>query len=80
MLTMSSVSATCNIIVITDPTGQDPNGAAAGSMSFAQNMFQSTFLMSKNNHFAVLSGDTDRSRSEERRVGKECRSRWSPYH
>jgi len=27
--------------------------------------------------------DTDRNpftRSEERRVGKECRSRWSPYH
>ena len=23
---------------------------------------------------------TIRSRSEERRVGKECRSRWSPYH
>ena len=23
---------------------------------------------------------TDNSRSEERRVGKECRSRWSPYH
>ena len=22
----------------------------------------------------------NRSRSEERRVGKECRSRWSPYH
>src|SRR5208282_4117380 len=22
----------------------------------------------------------DRDRSEERRVGKECRSRWSPYH
>ena len=21
-----------------------------------------------------------RQRSEERRVGKECRSRWSPYH
>ena len=21
-----------------------------------------------------------RKRSEERRVGKECRSRWSPYH
>ena len=21
-----------------------------------------------------------RARSEERRVGKECRSRWSPYH
>ena len=23
---------------------------------------------------------TGRERSEERRVGKECRSRWSPYH
>ena len=22
----------------------------------------------------------DNARSEERRVGKECRSRWSPYH
>ena len=22
----------------------------------------------------------DNTRSEERRVGKECRSRWSPYH
>ena len=30
--------------------------------------------------FVVL-GDTELvSRSEERRVGKECRSRWSPYH
>ena len=24
--------------------------------------------------------ESDSSRSEERRVGKECRSRWSPYH
>ena len=27
-----------------------------------------------------LRRDVLRSRSEERRVGKECRSRWSPYH
>ena len=26
----------------------------------------------------LRNGDTERS--EERRVGKECRSRWSPYH
>ena len=25
-------------------------------------------------------GKTTLVRSEERRVGKECRSRWSPYH
>ena len=28
--------------------------------------------------YALVSLPT--SRSEERRVGKECRSRWSPYH
>src|SRR6185312_16522467 len=28
-------------------------------------------------HVLVAGGD---DRSEERRVGKECRSRWSPYH
>ena len=25
-------------------------------------------------------GTPEANRSEERRVGKECRSRWSPYH
>ena len=28
----------------------------------------------------VLTKVASASRSEERRVGKECRSRWSPYH
>ena len=28
----------------------------------------------------VLTPRYDVVRSEERRVGKECRSRWSPYH
>ena len=28
----------------------------------------------------VLFGSSRSARSEERRVGKECRSRWSPYH
>ena len=27
-----------------------------------------------------VAGEVDDIRSEERRVGKECRSRWSPYH
>ena len=45
----------------------------------------------KSTLFNVLAGDnisivkdtpgvTRDRRSEERRVGKECRSRWSPYH
>src|SRR3712207_3327556 len=29
---------------------------------------------------AFFYADVSRKRSEERRVGKECRSRWSPYH
>ena len=29
---------------------------------------------------AILPRDGNLVRSEERRVGKECRSRWSPYH
>ena len=29
---------------------------------------------------ARLGLDVGEERSEERRVGKECRSRWSPYH
>ena len=28
----------------------------------------------------VIDLDSGKMRSEERRVGKECRSRWSPYH
>ena len=30
--------------------------------------------------FVVLGNGSNVLRSEERRVGKECRSRWSPYH
>ena len=30
--------------------------------------------------YARLSEGQLLNRSEERRVGKECRSRWSPYH
>ena len=28
----------------------------------------------------IITTSNDLPRSEERRVGKECRSRWSPYH
>ena len=32
------------------------------------------------NGYAILADKQSLKRSEERRVGKECRSRWSPYH
>ena len=31
-------------------------------------------------HLNYIGGTKTMARSEERRVGKECRSRWSPYH
>ena len=30
--------------------------------------------------YEAVAAYTGEERSEERRVGKECRSRWSPYH
>ena len=35
--------------------------------------------MTKQKKFITCDGN-QAARSEERRVGKECRSRWSPYH
>ena len=34
----------------------------------------------KISHAYLFTGTRGTGRSEERRVGKECRSRWSPYH
>ena len=34
----------------------------------------------QNYKLLFLQGGATLQRSEERRVGKECRSRWSPYH
>ena len=36
--------------------------------------------LSRANSIAKKYGVAAAKRSEERRVGKECRSRWSPYH
>src|SRR5258708_39429236 len=36
--------------------------------------------LSEEDYYLILSSKSVRMRSEERRVGKECRSRWSPYH
>jgi len=39
-----------------------------------------TFTVYGHHYALVALDDLERGRSEERRVGKECRSRWSPYH
>src|SRR5688572_19837490 len=39
-----------------------------------------TYVDLVSEYTAGLYGHSDPTRSEERRVGKECRSRWSAYH
>ena len=36
--------------------------------------------LEKERYVVETASDFNSARSEERRVGKECRSRWSPYH
>ena len=49
----------------------------AGISALVINTVNSLGLYTKD----AFSTDSDEeTRSEERRVGKECRSRWSPYH
>src|SRR3972149_1082191 len=40
----------------------------------------SSLLAKRYEHYASFTNQVYVDRSEERRVGKECRSRWSPYH
>ena len=51
------------------------NEADANLIAAAPEMYEALKLT--RNNLQTLS---DAARSEERRVGKECRSRWSPYH
>jgi len=53
------------------------NKAHVKFIGFPGGDFATTVEMNKS---LVLRSPGGKSRSEERRVGKECRSRWSPYH
>ena len=54
---------------------------SANSTKFLTSDILKTFMTKLKDTFALKSQLTSlQKRSEERRVGKECRSRWSPYH
>src|SRR5256885_17194009 len=65
------------------PAVLDP-GASAFHQWFSEGYDQAMALAGRaateQQAFAALRFYTTGYRSEERRVGKECRSRWSPYH
>src|SRR3712207_9562413 len=56
--------------------------AATGEVSALPLLLFAIIFLWTPPHFWALSlfVRSDYARSEERRVGKECRSRWSPYH
>ena len=66
-----------------NPGEQGPDAVVRRVVEGAQELLERV-LMSRANVRAVGVGGpgpiNDKTRSEERRVGKECRSRWSPYH
>ena len=49
-------------------------------LEFPGNTFGLAMNLERDSVGAVVLGEYETTRSEERRVGKECRSRWSPYH
>src|SRR5690349_12677189 len=55
--------------------------ASPGSTGSGGNRYRQTHLITLDpSPTAFATRFTDPARSEERRVGKECRSRWSPGH
>src|SRR5256884_95592 len=87
-----AAGANCTINVTFTPTA---SGARTGSLSVTDNAGGSPQIMTLSGNGTApgvglaptslgfgnqLLATTSTARSEERRVGKECRSRWSPYH
>src|SRR2546422_8942882 len=58
------------------PTGGTRTERGGGVMASLTSHFAGSLINEVRGYFSV----ERRDRSEERRVGKECRSRWSPYH
>ena len=48
--------------------------------AYAKGNVDSPYRIKKPTSYDARFGKMEVGRSEERRVGKECRSRWSPYH
>src|SRR3712207_7838970 len=64
-------------LLLSDLEGLDGDGHAAGLAVELRDA--GIELLAGGEALGALVGAVT-SRSEERRVGKECRSRWSPYH
>src|SRR2546430_13094585 len=73
------ISGTLNIGG-TLPTAAITFTPSTGTVNYNGAGAQTIATYTYNNLSVTKSSGTATPRSEERRVGKECRSRWSPYH
>ena len=62
-----------DVIMAKDVVGEDAMAKAAA-------LQPGQIMLLENTRYMKGETKNDPERSEERRVGKECRSRWSPYH
>ena len=75
----TSVSASAESVrVETERGAVSFSMSAAGGLRVTRGEAESPELVFVDSFASALK--SERKRSEERRVGKECRSRWSPYH
>src|SRR3712207_6774961 len=76
MVTLGIIVMFLGYVLLAIPAG---NGTAALALMFGALAFVSIGTGLFKGNLQVMVGNLY-DRSEERRVGKECRSRWSPYH
>src|SRR3712207_217766 len=75
------VANTVDVVEPPEPMPHLPVGRAVWRPQPDFTTSAKSWLMAGGAHHTVMSNAVGaEERSEERRVGKECRSRWSPYH
>src|ERR1035437_4034587 len=79
---MAKVKLNLDRLSITDliQRGTDIKTAMTGNLSFTTPIPSLVNIGTAITTLTTANSTYESGRSEERRVGKECRSRWSPYH
>ena len=76
----AEVKALVNMVMNINTAGLAEGLGLADSLGLDLEMVCDVFSQTGANSRVLETDAEDMIRSEERRVGKECRSRWSPYH
>src|ERR1017187_8279759 len=78
------INGTMGFVKLGADLGKSPKGLVRmfgqNANPQAKNLFEIVAYLQKIEGTVLEVVDRAAARSEERRVGKECRSRWSPYH